>query len=83
MKVLLQSSPQLGALLPQACDHQFERTVSGGLGESHMKVAVFGFACGEVVDAGGQSLDAAPERFGIVGARDGRGERRDLTLDQI
>jgi len=83
MKVLLHSSPQLGALRPQTFDHQLERTITGSLGQSQMKIAIAVLADAEIVDVGLHAPDSLSQAFDIVVAGIRGRQRRNFTLDQL
>ena len=65
VKVLLHPAPQLGALIPQPLDHQFERSIAGRLGDAQMKLAVRLLANDEIIDVGGHARDCLPERIQV------------------
>ena len=83
VKMLLHSPPQLGALRPQSFDHQFERTVTGSLGQSQMKIAIALLADAEIVDVGLHAPDGLSQAFDIVVAGIRGRQRRNFTLDQL
>src|SRR5206468_1368246 len=83
MKVLLHPPPQLGALIPQSFDDEFERAVARGLRQPQMEIAVAVFANRKVVDVGGHALDAALQVFDIGGGRTCCRERGDLAFDEL
>ena len=83
MKVFLHSPPQLGALRPQTFDHQLERTITGSLGQSQMKIAIAVLADAEIVDVELHAPDGLSQAFDIVVAGIRGRQRRNFTLDQL
>src|SRR5208282_331803 len=83
VKVLLQASPQFGALLPQPGDGELERAVAGRLGDAEMEFAVARLAYGEILDVGLHSLHAAAQVIEVLRRNPRRRQRRDFALDEL
>jgi hypothetical protein len=83
VKMLLHSPPQLRALRPQSFDYQLERSVTGSLGQSQMKIAIAVIADAEIVDVGLHAPDGLSQAFDIVVAGIRGRQRRNFALDQL
>ena len=81
--MLLQSPPQLGALIPESIEDELERAVAGRLGDAQVEIAIDRFAHGEIVGRSLELSHARSERFKVVGLPILRRKRCDLAFDQL
>ena len=83
MKVTLQTTPQLGALIPQPFDDELQRTVPGRFGNAEVKLTVARLAHGEVLDVRLHALQALSQQIEIRLRGFRRGHACDLAFDQL
>ena len=69
----LHPAPELGALIPQSFDDQFQRTVARCLRNTEMEIAIGLLAYREIVNVRGHAHDRLPQFLEIFGlCHDGR-----------